>query len=1317
MADSLFDELLEPLAVAAVAETVATAEGVLGAIAEAALAVFSWVFYERQYRGEDGRFVGRDEVRQVLDGYLDDVSEDIRRDTRSLVAGTMAVSEWQLRTEAAIKRSHVAAGALAAGGRKQATASDWLAIARKVKFQYGKLREFAREIENGTHVLNGATVARAAMYGVAATSAYEYILRRGDIAAGFDRERRILHSEAPCKRCRRHAAKGWQPAGVLPNIGEDCDCLSNCRCTFERKRSVPRRRPFMAANFGFDDFLDDVFASFARGGGGAKGTGKGKAGKAKGAGGKAKGAGGPCGANAPGGGGFQKGNTCGSAGAAASAKKAGEKRAAGRLVARSKAAALKGAEAKAKAGVAAAGGGIKGMVARSKAASVANAKAVADKAAAADAKRQARNAKAREKRAAKKAAAKEARAPAINRMVARSKGAAEKGAAKAKADRGPRKAEGRGTSERQALASSLRDSKNAARGVRADTLDRWTRFYGDMSRAKYASSSGADKIDAARDGMVVVALRRIRQGMPVKKAVEMYRAEWGAFSKEQNAKVNSAPKIKRGPSSGQSVIGYKVATASNGEQGELNIYQAVRSAKEAAKGRTNEPRLPLRQQADAAKARKIERLPVGGLWAGREDLRTSQKINPTVARAEQLQSLIDSRIRVATRERDKAAVNRLKKAKNKAYAIGDKAKVAADKQRLRDQKKATPKADRQGRLKVAAARAETKASDLRIKANGLSASYDKARIAAEKAEYKRQANAPKLRAKADDLLSRYSKASTVASAAGERAYNLKLAAANVTTEAGLRRANSGRGPKAAEATAAKVSKAIERTRPRESREERVRNVLSRAGDVIGDAKDSRGRLQSKALRRDSQGRLKPGAAEERRAAAARLKRARKVVQALDPKEQARLMASRERASRRNARQLRLNFAESPKYRLHHANFAASPDADHVSYKGLIFRAGEYKGQRFAMTPAELAAYVKVFEPVPIDVGHPQAESPLDGAFGRLASVELSPDGTALFGRIELPKWLDEKLGKAARKVSSSWDRSTKRMRRLSLVTNPQIKDAELVAAFALAHPESDAFTLTRSPVVMPMTNRDLLKAQFNRWLDSPAATADFDDSPALAPATAGLEEDEDFDDMEDDEEDFEDDDEDLDDLDDEEDEDFDDEEDDWDDEEDGDYEDDDELDEDDPTMRIQDTPEFKAAVKAEVSKATRAADEANFATQAETWFDAELKAGRVKPKEREKLIARHIHLAGVDRDNPAEFGDGEPLSLLAEFCGDIKARAPHGLSGENVGNADLSAGQRALPNGTQPPPETTMSPEKMAKLLSATPEGKAALASAAAKVK
>jgi hypothetical protein len=66
----------------------------------------------------------------------------------------------------------------------------------------------------------------------------------------------------------------------------------------------------------------------------------------------------------------------------------------------------------------------------------------------------------------------------------------------------------------------------------------------------------------------------------------------------------------------------------------------------------------------------------------------------------------------------------------------------------------------------------------------------------------------------------------------------------------------------------------------------------------------------------------------------------------------------------------------------------------------------------------------------------------------VASVQANDDGGELHGTVALPKWLDDTIGAAERKVSATWDRATKRLTGLALVLNPRVSDAALFASFS-----------------------------------------------------------------------------------------------------------------------------------------------------------------------------------------------------------------------------------------------------------------------------
>lgn len=123
----------------------------------------------------------------------------------------------------------------------------------------------------------------------------------------------------------------------------------------------------------------------------------------------------------------------------------------------------------------------------------------------------------------------------------------------------------------------------------------------------------------------------------------------------------------------------------------------------------------------------------------------------------------------------------------------------------------------------------------------------------------------------------------------------------------------------------------------------------------------------------------------------------------------------------------------------------------VLRKGKLFEAGEYPDKSFSLSEAELADAVANFTPVNVDLDHfPHMgiQTVLDNKLGQLQAVEVGADGKTLFGTVALPKWLDNVLTDAERKVSCTWDRATKRLAGLALTLTPRVTDAALMSAYA-----------------------------------------------------------------------------------------------------------------------------------------------------------------------------------------------------------------------------------------------------------------------------
>lgn len=193
---------------------------------------FTWDARALRYRDTaNGRYIPEARVRQAVDAAVDAASQRMANLTEGLRAGRINAIDWQVGMAREVRKANTEASAAAHGGVKQMSASDLGRTGRTVRTQLDYLRNFVRDVESGKQPLDGRAVQRARMYGQAARSGYEEQRRRLHGLKGRTEERRLLSAAESCVDCVAAAARGWQPEGALPRIGESI-CLTNCKCSF-----------------------------------------------------------------------------------------------------------------------------------------------------------------------------------------------------------------------------------------------------------------------------------------------------------------------------------------------------------------------------------------------------------------------------------------------------------------------------------------------------------------------------------------------------------------------------------------------------------------------------------------------------------------------------------------------------------------------------------------------------------------------------------------------------------------------------------------------------------------------------------------------------------------------------------------------------------------------------------------------------------------------------------------------------------------------------------------------------------------------------
>lgn len=206
---------------------------------------FTWNAAAARYRDARGRFVSTQQVRAALDATLDRYKREAKALAEQLRAGTLSLRAFDQAMRQLVKDTHLVSAASAVGGWQQLL-NDPAALGRAgraIRTQYRYLDGFVRDVASGEQTLGGSLSIRAAMYVDAGRNTHEKQREVLERTAGFDQERSIRHVSDSCATCISEAARGWVGIGQLVPIGQRI-CLTNCRCTIERRRSenTPARR-------------------------------------------------------------------------------------------------------------------------------------------------------------------------------------------------------------------------------------------------------------------------------------------------------------------------------------------------------------------------------------------------------------------------------------------------------------------------------------------------------------------------------------------------------------------------------------------------------------------------------------------------------------------------------------------------------------------------------------------------------------------------------------------------------------------------------------------------------------------------------------------------------------------------------------------------------------------------------------------------------------------------------------------------------------------------------------------------------------------
>ena len=157
---------------------------------------------------------------------------------KRLQAREISLDDFARGMRTAIRRAHLAATIIGAGGigniSSEHIESTTREIARQFKYLDGFLADIKQDRENGKGI-TARSINRAGLYAQAARSTQrqaERLLVQNEMGSDSEERRVLGPAESTCAGCAAQAAEGWSPIGTLDPIGSQ-ECGPNCKCSFE----------------------------------------------------------------------------------------------------------------------------------------------------------------------------------------------------------------------------------------------------------------------------------------------------------------------------------------------------------------------------------------------------------------------------------------------------------------------------------------------------------------------------------------------------------------------------------------------------------------------------------------------------------------------------------------------------------------------------------------------------------------------------------------------------------------------------------------------------------------------------------------------------------------------------------------------------------------------------------------------------------------------------------------------------------------------------------------------------------------------------
>jgi hypothetical protein len=187
-----------------------------------------------------GRFVARADIVSLLEARVASLENRLTALTTAAVEGKLAPAYFaeQMRTE--LRRSHLQARAVGAGGIDKLTPADYGSVGRKLRDDYARVANLARDIHDVkvslpqalNRVQGYAGNARLEFFEADAAAKKEAAAGKGMVLLMI----RDLGVAEHCADCLGYYEQGWQLDLPLPCVGSIC--TTHCRCSVRYREAA-----------------------------------------------------------------------------------------------------------------------------------------------------------------------------------------------------------------------------------------------------------------------------------------------------------------------------------------------------------------------------------------------------------------------------------------------------------------------------------------------------------------------------------------------------------------------------------------------------------------------------------------------------------------------------------------------------------------------------------------------------------------------------------------------------------------------------------------------------------------------------------------------------------------------------------------------------------------------------------------------------------------------------------------------------------------------------------------------------------------------